>query len=180
MLLAVCIEESKGNKGREEGAEALQLLADGHGWDSINLKHPMTFETLAMEPELKKAIVDDFHRFDKFAMNRSILVVEDIDCSFGLLGRGDFPEDEVGMSSKLDTNQPGRMDLHIHMSYLTTKGFGVLGYNSEELLRGEDADVALEGVAKLLEQKDMQDNEAKAEGGNGTVESLGDNKMQKI
>ncbi|GAB4848536.1 hypothetical protein Ancab_003242, partial [Ancistrocladus abbreviatus] len=92
---------------------------------------------------------------------------------FGLLGRGDFLKDEVGMSSKLGTNQPRRMDIHIHMSYLTAKGF-------RELLRGKDVDVALEGVAKLLEHKDMQDNKAKAEGGNGTIESLGDNKMQKI
>ncbi|GAB4848522.1 hypothetical protein Ancab_003229, partial [Ancistrocladus abbreviatus] len=38
-------------------------LVDGHGWDSINLEHAMTFETLAMEAELKKAIVDDLHRF---------------------------------------------------------------------------------------------------------------------
>ncbi|GAB4848535.1 hypothetical protein Ancab_003241 [Ancistrocladus abbreviatus] len=87
-----------------------------------------------MEPELKKAIVDDLHRFDKCTMNQSILMIGDIDCSFGLLSRGDFLEDEAGMSR----------------------------------------------VVKLLEQRDKQDNKAKVEGGNGTVESLGDNKIQKI
>lgn len=35
------------------------------GWSSINLDHPATFETLAMDPELKKAIVDDLERFLK-------------------------------------------------------------------------------------------------------------------
>ncbi|GAB4838440.1 hypothetical protein Ancab_027971 [Ancistrocladus abbreviatus] len=62
-------------------------LADGHGWYSINLEHPMTFGTLVMELELKNAIVDDLH-------------------SFGLLGRGDFLEDEAGMSSKLGGTKP--------------------------------------------------------------------------
>ncbi|KAH6810190.1 hypothetical protein C2S51_023952 [Perilla frutescens var. frutescens] len=32
-------------------------------FDSINLEHPSTFETLAMEPEMKKMIVDDLDRF---------------------------------------------------------------------------------------------------------------------
>ncbi|GAB4838439.1 hypothetical protein Ancab_027969 [Ancistrocladus abbreviatus] len=79
-------------------------LVDGHGWDSINLEHPMTFETLVMKPKPKKAIVDDLHRFDKSIVNRSILVVEDIDCSFGLLGHGDFLEVDARMSSMLGTN----------------------------------------------------------------------------
>jgi len=39
---------------------------DGGGWGmwgSINLEHPSTFDTLAMDPELKNAIVDDLDRF---------------------------------------------------------------------------------------------------------------------
>jgi hypothetical protein len=39
---------------------------DGGGsgmWGSVNLEHPATFDTLAMDPELKKAIVDDLDRF---------------------------------------------------------------------------------------------------------------------
>ncbi|GMP27355.1 hypothetical protein CsSME_00003388 [Camellia sinensis var. sinensis] len=39
---------------------------DGGGggvWGSINLEHPATFETLAMDPEMKKAIIDDLERF---------------------------------------------------------------------------------------------------------------------
>lgn len=34
-------------------------------WDSINLEHPSTFETLAMEPEAKKAVMEDLNRFVK-------------------------------------------------------------------------------------------------------------------
>lgn len=32
-------------------------------WGSINLEHPATFETLAMEPEMKRAIIEDLDRF---------------------------------------------------------------------------------------------------------------------
>ncbi|CAI9105845.1 OLC1v1004862C1 [Oldenlandia corymbosa var. corymbosa] len=39
---------------------------DGNGfWGSITLDHPASFETLAMEPEMKKAIMDDLERFLK-------------------------------------------------------------------------------------------------------------------
>ena len=37
----------------------------GVKWDSINLEHPSTFETLAMEPELKNAVIEDLNRFLK-------------------------------------------------------------------------------------------------------------------
>ena len=33
------------------------------GWGSINLEHPVTFEKLAMDPELKQGIMDDLDRF---------------------------------------------------------------------------------------------------------------------
>ncbi|KAL2497754.1 P-loop containing nucleoside triphosphate hydrolase superfamily protein [Abeliophyllum distichum] len=32
-------------------------------WDSINLQHPSTFDTLAIETNIKKAIIDDLDRF---------------------------------------------------------------------------------------------------------------------
>ena len=32
-------------------------------WGSINLEHPANFETLAMDPEMKKMIIDDLDRF---------------------------------------------------------------------------------------------------------------------
>ncbi|KAK9108901.1 hypothetical protein Sjap_016961 [Stephania japonica] len=32
-------------------------------WGSINLEHPATFDTLAMDPEMKKDLIDDLERF---------------------------------------------------------------------------------------------------------------------
>ena len=77
--------------------------------------------------------------------------------------------------------RPGRMDVHVHMSYLTMDGFkqlvsNYLGINgdhqlfevigallknkqvtpaeiAEELLKSEDSNVALRGVVEFLEQK---------------------------
>ena len=36
---------------------------DGANWESINLEHPATFETLAMDPELKSSVIEDLNRF---------------------------------------------------------------------------------------------------------------------
>lgn len=38
-------------------------------WSSINLDHPATFDTMAMDPEMKKALIEDLDRFT----GRSIL-----------------------------------------------------------------------------------------------------------
>ncbi|GMH14883.1 hypothetical protein Nepgr_016724 [Nepenthes gracilis] len=98
--------------------------------------------------------------------------------------------------------RPGRMDMHIHMSYLTTQGFkilasnylGITGYHrlveeierliattsitpaqvAEDLMRSEEPDVALEGVCRLLKGKIMEkEEEVKIEVANGSVECLG-------
>ena len=80
--------------------------------------------------------------------------------------------------------RPGRMDMHIHMSYCSYHGFKVLASNyldiasdhhlfgeiegliehthitpaqvAEELMKSEDADVALEGFLNLLKRKKME------------------------
>lgn len=80
--------------------------------------------------------------------------------------------------------RPGRMDMHVHLSYLTMPGFMVLAYNylqvftdhplfgdiesllktvnatpaevAEELMRSEDVDTALGGVVELLKGKKSQ------------------------
>ncbi|KDP30889.1 hypothetical protein JCGZ_15498 [Jatropha curcas] len=85
--------------------------------------------------------------------------------------------------------RPGRMDMHIHMSYCTSEGFRVLVYNylgikehklleeidgliqsaeatpaslAEELLKSDDPDVALGEVLNFLkQQKIKKDNEDK-------------------
>ncbi|RDX62577.1 AAA-ATPase, partial [Mucuna pruriens] len=249
----------------------------GVKWDSINLEHPSTFDTLAMEPELKNAVIEDLDRFVKrkefykrvgrawkrgyllygppgtgkssliaamanylkfdifdlqlgnivrdsdlrklllATANRSILVIEDIDCSVDLPERrhGDARKQadvQLTLSGLLNfidglwsscgderiiiftTNhkerldpallRPGRMDMHIHMSYCSYEGFKILASNyletpsdnpffgeiegliddiqitpaqvAEELMKNEDAEATLEEFVKLLKRKKME------------------------
>lgn len=79
--------------------------------------------------------------------------------------------------------RPGRMDLHIHLSFLRAKAFRILAFNylgiegdhplfepieellekvevtpavvAEHLLRSEDPDVALEGLVNFIKEKDV-------------------------
>ncbi|CAN0896157.1 AAA-ATPase At3g50940 [Linum grandiflorum] len=243
-------------------------------WAYINLDHPSTFETLAMDPTVKKEITDDLDRFvrrrefyrrvgkpwkrgyllygppgtgksslvaavanylkfDVYDLelssvasngelrrlltgtaNRSIVVIEDIDCTVELQDRGGQGYQQNGTDNQLTlsgllnfidglwsscgderiiiftTNhkekldpallRPGRMDMHIHMSYCSPDGFRILASNylqvkshdlfdkieelieavevtpaeiAEELMKGEDVDVVLEGVVGFLEKK---------------------------
>ncbi|KAI7996643.1 Protein HYPER-SENSITIVITY-RELATED 4 [Camellia lanceoleosa] len=252
---------------------------DGGAWGSVNLDHPSTFDTLAMDPTLKKELIDDLDRFVKrrkfykrigkawkrgyllygppgtgkssliaamanylkfhiydleltslqsnselrrllvATANRSILVIEDIDCS------SDFENRQVGGCNQSDSQltlsgllnfidglwsscgderiivfttnhkdrldpallRPGRMDMHIHMSYCTPSGFKILATNylglnnhsmfteieklitevevtpaeiAEELMKSEEADKALEGLIKFLHKKKREHEEA--------------------
>lgn len=258
----------------------LHTLADGYRgpgcWDSITLEHSSTFETLAMEPTEKKALMDDldlfvkrrdffkrvgrawkrgyllygppgtgksslvaamanYLKFDIYDLqlmnvssdsglrrlllgtaNQSILVCEDIDCSVdlpdrktpaknakpghglkftlsGLLNCIDGIWSSCGderiiifttnNKDKLDDAllRPGRMDMHIHMSYLGMNGFKTLASTyldikhqhwrfreieellgsvqvtpaevAEELMKTSDADVCLGGLVDLLNEK---------------------------
>ncbi|CAB4318078.1 unnamed protein product [Prunus armeniaca] len=239
------------------------VVEDGNTeWGSINLEHPATFETMALEPDLKRTIVEDLERFvsrrefykkvgkawkrgyllygppgtgkssliaamanflkfDVFDLeltsirsdshlkrvllsttNRSILVIEDIDCCkvtlSGLLNFIDGLWSSCGderiivfttnRKEKLDPAllRPGRMDLHIHLSYCTTSGFRILASNylgirddnrprlcgeveglikstevtpaevAEELMKSDDADVALQGLVNFIIKKKLE------------------------
>ncbi|PIA56097.1 hypothetical protein AQUCO_00700448v1 [Aquilegia coerulea] len=255
---------------------------DSGVWGSINLEHPSTFDTLAMDIDLKKEILEDLDRFVKrrefykrvgkpwkrgyllygppgtgkssliaamanylnfnvydleltsiysnaelrrllvATRNRSILVIEDIDCSVELKDRisGDGGNDNVkftlsGLLNFIDglwsscgderiiiftTNykdkldpallRPGRMDMHIHMSYCTPCGFKVLASNylqiqnhplfeeievliknvnvtpaevAEELMKSDDVKISLEGLINFLQRKktDLDESNAK-------------------
>ncbi|KDO71006.1 hypothetical protein CISIN_1g009791mg [Citrus sinensis] len=271
---------------------------DAIRWDSVKLEHPATFDTLAMEPDLKATIMEDLDRFvrrkefykrvgrawkrgyllygppgtgksslvaamanylkfDVFDLqlgnvtrdsdlrtlllstgNRSILVIEDIDCSVDLPDRRNGNENNADAQSKaagaavrknktdfaggkgqhmltlsgllnfidglwsscgderiivFTTNhkerldpallRPGRMDMHIHMSYCGPYGFRLLAANylgitdcehklvaeietllktinitpaqvAEQFMKSEDADVALAALIKLLKEKE--------------------------
>ncbi|KAL9418141.1 hypothetical protein AB3S75_041040 [Citrus x aurantiifolia] len=256
-------------------------------WHWITFNHPATFDTLAMEAELKKMIIEDLERFVKrkdyyrrvgkawkrgyllygppgtgkssliAAMsnylnfdiydlelsavhsnselrrvllstgNRSILVVEDIDCSLELEDRQAQPTTvnvlkplrpmQVTLSGLLNfldglwsscgderiivftTNhkdrldpavlRPGRMDVHIYMSYCTPCGFDTLAANylgitdhpliyeikeimqnvrvtpadvGEQLLKNEDPEIALKGLLEFLNAKLIEGCESQA------------------
>ncbi|KAL4295848.1 hypothetical protein GQ457_12G028740 [Hibiscus cannabinus] len=183
-------------------------------WSSVNLDHPASFETMAMDPMMKTALIEDldrftrrrqFHRrvgnawkrgyllygppgtgksslvaamanylkFDVYDLdlkeiqcnshlrrllvgtgNRSIIVIEDVDTSLdsakgdkvkvtlsGLLNFIDGLWSSCGDERiiVLTTNHkdridpallsPGRMDMHLHMSYCTFNGFKTLASN---------------------------------------------------
>ncbi|KAK9948548.1 hypothetical protein M0R45_004117 [Rubus argutus] len=278
---------ARANAIREE-EKVLKLDSQHSG--SIDLEHPSTFDTLAMDPELKRMIIEDLDRFvrrkefykkvgkawkrgyllygppgtgkssliaamanylkfDVYDLeltsvydnselrrimlstsNRSILVIEDIDCSVDIQNRESEEENEQsntritlsGLLNFIDglwsscgderiivftTNnkdkidpallRPGRMDVHIHMSYCTARGFRVLASNylgihesnphrlcgeieeliestevspaevAEELMKSDDADVALEGLVNFLERKKSESGKMKDEEANG-------------
>ncbi|KAM5568169.1 AAA-ATPase [Rosa sericea] len=153
--------------------------------------------------------------------NRSIIVIEDIDCSIELKDRqvrGTNPSDSqltlsgllnfidglwsscgderiivftTNYKDKLDPAllRPGRMDMHVHMSYCTPCGFKTLAHNylkvkthhlfneieefikevdttpaeiAEELMKSEDTDIALGGLIAFLKKKKEMNCSAEA------------------
>ncbi|WVZ11145.1 hypothetical protein V8G54_015675 [Vigna mungo] len=252
-------------------------------WTHRELSHPATFDTLALDPELKQAIVDDLDRFKKRkefykkvgkpwkrgyllygppgtgkssliaaianhlkfdvydldlsyitsdsdlmeAMRdisrSSILVIEDIDCNKEVHDRSKPKQDsdiekgsgKFNLSNLLNfvdglrsgggegwvtiftTNhkekidpallRPGRMDMHIHLSFLRGKAFPIMASNylgiegdhpvveeikgmlektqvtpavvGEHLIRNEDPDLALEALVQFLKQQIKEDTQ---------------------
>ncbi|CAA0821994.1 cytochrome BC1 synthesis [Striga hermonthica] len=241
-------------------------------WSSVVLNHPATFETMAMDSDVKRGLIEDLDRFVKRrdyyrrvgkawkrgylfygppgtgksslvaamanhlkfdvydldlrevqcnsdlrrlligSANRSILVIEDIDCNVGLQNRevdsATSEDDKITLSGLLNfidglwsscgderiivftTNhknrldpallRPGRMDIHLEMSYCTFGGFKILAWSylrieehslfpvidelltkveatpaelAGELMKSEDPDTALVGLVKFLEDK---------------------------
>ncbi|PWA66571.1 ATPase, AAA-type, core [Artemisia annua] len=262
-------------------------------WTSVNLDHPATFATVAMDTDMKEKVISDLDRFlrrreyyrtvgkawkrgyllygppgtgksslvaamanylnfDIYDLqltdiksnselrrllvttaNRSILVVEDIDCSVELHDRLNVEaakalaqknkhpsfenENKITLSGFLNfidglwsscgderiiiftTNRkdkldpallrPGRMDVHIHMSYCTPSGFKLLASNylnisehnlfeeieelisevaitpaevAEQLFKDDDPDIALSGLIEFFDVKRKENEEAAA------------------
>lgn len=252
------------------------------------LQHPASFDTIAMDPELKQKIIDDLDRFlgrkeyykkigkawkrgyllygppgtgksslvvamakylkyDVYDLelssigsnsqlrniflamtSKSILVIEDVDCYEEVHARSKTVQNDPrivlknkkkrkssctlsGILNAIDglwsgcgeeriivftTNhkdkidpallRPGRMDMHIELSYLQPSAFSVLAYNylgvrdgehplveeikgllestevtpasvAEELLRSDDVDAALGGVVEFLKRKRVEE-----------------------
>ncbi|XP_065874805.1 AAA-ATPase At2g18193-like [Euphorbia lathyris] len=272
---------TKNNKER-----VLMLYSLCHGnWRSIEFQHSATFDTIAMDSDLKKSIVQDIDRFltrkdyykrigkawkrgyllygppetgkssliaamanylkyDIYILElsdidsdyelrstiletdrKSIIVVEDIDCNSEVLDRSKSEDhsdssdsscdsdDDFSLSSLLNcvdglwsssleeriivftTNhkevldpallRPGRMDMHIQMSYCSREGFRVLVSNyleikehplfkeideviesveatpaslAEEMMKSDDPDIALAQVLNFLNQKKIEEH----------------------
>ncbi|EEF40802.1 Mitochondrial chaperone BCS1, putative [Ricinus communis] len=255
---------------------------DRGSWKAVEFHHPASFDTLALDPKLKKAIIDDLDRFmalkdfykrvgkawkrgyllhgppgtgkssliaamanylnfDVYDLelgnvgsdgelrklllnttNRSILIIEDIGCNSEVHDRSKITDQKDSSSDKYNktftlstllncidglwsscgevrivvftTNhkevldpallRPGRMDMHINISYRTSQGFRVLAFNylgihdhklfkeidglmentkvipaalAEELLKSDDADVAFREVMNFLSRKKMEE-----------------------
>ncbi|VFQ93223.1 unnamed protein product [Cuscuta campestris] len=262
----------KKSKELREKEKMIKLLPLGNWHEEVCLDHPSTFKTLAMDPDLKRELIEDLDRFvrrreyyrrvgkawkrgyllygppgtgkssliaamanylkfDIFDLdltglksnselqvrmpmtkNRSILVIEDIDCNIEARSRNlvdnTHKESQLTLSGLLNfidglwsccgderiivftTNckerldpallRPRRMDIHIHMSYCTPSAFRVLASNyhglndhstfveidkllsetdvtpgeiAEELMKCENADIALEGLIKFIQKK---------------------------
>ncbi|KAH7858336.1 hypothetical protein Vadar_022637 [Vaccinium darrowii] len=182
---------------------------DSHGgWSSINLDHPATFETLAMDPQLKKGIKDDLESAemqDRTATEqpndpRKKLTLSGmlnfIDGLWSSCGDERIIIFTTNYKEKLDPAllRPGRMDMHIHMSYCTGQAFRLLASNyldihdhllfgeiedlmakvevtpaevAEELMKSEDVDVALAGVVSFLKCKKTDGKEIEEDKANG-------------
>ncbi|KAJ4844894.1 hypothetical protein Tsubulata_016470 [Turnera subulata] len=259
------MERSKAIKNAKRVVKLHSL--GGHGGSKVKLNHPSTFDTLAMDPALKKELMDDLDRFlqrkdfyrrvgklwkrgyllygppgtgkssliaamanylkfDIYDLelasllrgnsdlkglltrtsNRSIIVIEDIDCSIQLQDRGkrDCGDERIfvfttNYKDRLDPAllRPGRMDMHIHMSYCTPAGFRILASNylntqdhslfaeieeliqqvevtpaeiAGELIKTDDVDAALKGLNEFLLRK----KETKCENPSGEEETKGD------
>ncbi|KAK1405086.1 Protein hyper-sensitivity-related 4 [Heracleum sosnowskyi] len=244
--LAHVMETSKAIK-QETKAIKIRTVEYGGNWNAqdTNLDHPMTFNNLAMDSNVKNEIMEDLETFKKgkdfykrigrawkrgyllygppgtgkssliAAManylnfdiydldltelesnsdlrrllltlsSRSILVIEDIDCSIKLQNRNseDDPdvnkEDKVTLSGLLNfidglwsccgeeriivftTNhiekldpallRPGRMDMHIHMSYCTFSAFKQLAFNYLRILHHS----SFNQIEELLKKADI-------------------------
>ncbi|KAH7857599.1 hypothetical protein Vadar_014437 [Vaccinium darrowii] len=190
----------------KEEDKVLKLHALGNYCDyqDINLDHPSTFDTLAMDPTLKKELIDDLDSTD--FQNREAGGYNQSDSQLTLSGLLNFIDglwsccgDEriivftTNHKDRLDPAllRPGRMDMHIHMSYCTPCGFKILASNylgltnhslfteieklitevevtpaeiAEELMKSDEADVALKGLVKYLHMKKIDHGKANTEG----------------
>ncbi|KAK3410367.1 hypothetical protein EUGRSUZ_J02365 [Eucalyptus grandis] len=238
-------------KSIKQGKKTLKLYTASSNssfsgpWSSVNLDHPATFQTLAMDLELKKKILDDLDmrvgkvwkrgyllyeppgtgksslvaamanhlNFDIYDLelsglrsnadlrrllvataNQSILVVtlsgflNFTDGLWSSCGNERIIVFTTNHVEKLDPAilRPGRMDLHIPMSYCTPCGFRLLAYNylgidhhelfnqiesmitmarvtptevAEELMKCDESEIVLRDMVSFLTNHKRKENE---------------------
>ncbi|TKY70425.1 mitochondrial chaperone BCS1-B [Spatholobus suberectus] len=202
-------------------------------WNESELSHPATFDSLALSPELKQAIIDDLDRFlrrkelykkvgkpwkrgyllygppgtgkssliaaianylkfdvydleltsvysnsdlmrsMKEASNRSIIVIEDIDCNKEVYARSNANGLSDDQDSDSDNEGANKAFQVLASNYLGIEGQhplfeqieGLLekievtpAVVAEQLMRNEHPDVALEALVKFLEEMDKDSN----------------------
>uniref|UniRef100_A0A453BDW3 AAA+ ATPase At3g28540-like C-terminal domain-containing protein n=1 Tax=Aegilops tauschii subsp. strangulata TaxID=200361 RepID=A0A453BDW3_AEGTS len=134
------------------------FLNQGSSWKGINHHHPATFDTLAMDPSVKQAVIDDLDRFLKRkeyyrrigkAWKRGYLL-------YGPPGTGKSSL-VAAMANYLrfnlyDLDLSGIREL---LSVVEVTPAEV----SEMLLRSEDVDVALRVLIEFLQQRRCKTNE---------------------
>ncbi|KAI3441285.1 AAA_assoc domain-containing protein, partial [Psidium guajava] len=169
-------------------------------WLSVNLHHPSTFDTLAMDSDLKKTIMEDLDRFVKrkdyygrvgkawkrgylliydleltnishnsqlrkvllATENKSILVIEDIDCSLELkdqqadnetpapIGKRPSPrQSEVNATWAFTTDHSLFPEIEELMKSVLVTPAEV----GEQMLKNDDPDMALQGLLGFLYAK---------------------------
>ncbi|KAH7851198.1 hypothetical protein Vadar_008489 [Vaccinium darrowii] len=196
-------------------------------WQSVNLDHPATFDTLAMESDAKETVMADLQRAAAATAMATVRVMDPFRHNQGssgvtLSGLLNFIDglwsscgDEriivftTNHKEKLDPAllRPGRMDMHIHMSYCTPCGFKMLAKNylgisehplfseielliemkkvtpaeiGEQLMKNEEAEIALRGLLEFLEEKkeseEVKDGEIAEENESGSGSAIEDKK----
>ncbi|OMO84474.1 hypothetical protein COLO4_22024 [Corchorus olitorius] len=184
----------------------IHTLANAHysckfKWESVKLEHPANFDTLALDGDLKNMIIEDLNRFlrrKEFykrvgrSWKRGYLFYgpPGTDGLWSSCGDERIIVFTTNHKERLDPAllRPGRMDMHINLSYCTFQTFRILASNyleikgehhlfkgieellentkvtpaqvAEELMKNEDADIALEGFLSFLKQKKLEQKEA--------------------
>ncbi|CAH2064433.1 unnamed protein product [Thlaspi arvense] len=206
----VAVERDEEVMDAFNGIQFRWVLCCRHGyysgtWTSITLDHPSTFKTLAMDPDVKRDVMEDLDKFMKRsdyykrvgkAWKRGYLL-------YGPPGTGKSSM-IAAMANHLhydiydldltavqqETTRPGRMDMHIHLSYCTPSIFKALASNyldikehrlfseiekgieatkvtpadvAEQLMRNDNTDKILEGLIEFLESKKIKNEQNNAE-----------------
>ncbi|XWS63836.1 hypothetical protein CRYUN_Cryun06bG0135900 [Craigia yunnanensis] len=161
-----------------------------HG-DQPIFDYPATFDKLAMDPTLRKELIENLDRLVRRGyFFRGVGKAWKRGC-----GDERIVVCTTNHKDKLDPAllRSGSMDVHIHMSYCTPSGFRILtsrylcitSHNllteidelmmevevtpaeiAEELMKSEDADIALGGLIKFLQNKKRGSSRFYSEGEN--------------